>query len=50
MPLVGQRRPAGIKLNGTHQLVMYADYMNLLRNNRYHKEKTGTLTLVKRLV
>jgi hypothetical protein len=30
----------GLKLNGTHQLLAYADYVNLLRDNIGTKEKT----------
>jgi hypothetical protein len=29
----------GLKLNGTHQLLAYADDENLLRQHRYYKEK-----------
>jgi hypothetical protein len=28
-----------LKLNGTHQLLAYADDVNLLGDNRYYKEK-----------
>jgi hypothetical protein len=34
-----QENQVGLKLNRTHQLLVYADDVNLLRNNRYHKEK-----------
>jgi hypothetical protein len=33
----------GLKLNGTHQLPIYANDVNLLGDNRYYKENTGTL-------
>jgi hypothetical protein len=36
-----QENQVGLKLNGTHQLLTYADDMNLLGDNilrRYHKE------------
>jgi hypothetical protein len=33
----------GLKLNGTHQLLAYADDVNLLGDNSYYKEKTETL-------
>jgi hypothetical protein len=29
----------GLKLNGTHQLLIYADDVNLLGDDRYRKEK-----------
>jgi hypothetical protein len=32
----------GLKLNGTHQFLIYADHVNLLGNNKYHKEKNGS--------
>jgi hypothetical protein len=32
-----------LKLNGTHQLLIYADEVNLLGDNRYCKENTKTL-------
>jgi hypothetical protein len=34
-----QKNQVGQKLNGTHQLLAYADDVNLLGDNRYHKEK-----------
>jgi hypothetical protein len=30
-----QENQVGLKLNGTHQLLAYADYMNLLGDNIY---------------
>jgi hypothetical protein len=34
-----QKNQIGLKLNGTHQLLVYADDVNLLDDNRYHKEE-----------
>jgi hypothetical protein len=38
MPLGGSRKTRW-DLNGTHQLLIYADDVNLLGDNRYNKEK-----------
>jgi hypothetical protein len=32
-----QETQVGVKLNGTHQLLAYADDVNLLEDNRYYK-------------
>jgi hypothetical protein len=32
-----QENQLGLKLNGTHQLLAYADDVNLLEDNRYYK-------------
>jgi hypothetical protein len=34
-----QENQVGLKLNGTHQLLAYADDVNLLEDNRYYREK-----------
>jgi hypothetical protein len=34
-----QENQVGLKLNLTHQLLAYVDYVNLLEDNRYYKEK-----------
>jgi hypothetical protein len=40
-----QENQVGLKLNGTHQLLAYADYMNLLGDNiNTTKKRTTTLT------
>jgi hypothetical protein len=39
-----QKNKEGLKLNRTHQLLAYADDVNLLGHpHRYHKEKQSTL-------
>jgi hypothetical protein len=46
-----QETQVGMKLNGTHQLLVYADDMNLLGDNiDTIKKNTETLTLVRKLV
>jgi hypothetical protein len=34
-----QENQLRLKLNGTHQLLVYGDDVNILDDNRYHKEK-----------
>jgi hypothetical protein len=38
-----QENQVGLKLKGTHQLLVYADDVNLLGDDRDHKENTQTL-------
>jgi hypothetical protein len=40
MPLGRPRNQVGLKLNGTHQLLAYADDVNLLGDNTYNIKKT----------
>jgi hypothetical protein len=36
-----QENQVELQLNGTHQLLAYADDVNLLGDNRYYKEEHG---------
>jgi hypothetical protein len=38
-----QENQVGLKLNGTHQLLIYADDVNLLGDERCHEEKHRNL-------
>jgi hypothetical protein len=38
-----QEMKVGLKFNGTHQLLVYVDDINLLGDNKYHRENTETL-------
>jgi hypothetical protein len=40
-----QENQVGLKLNGTHQLLAYADYVNLLGDN-VDTSKKNTVTLI----
>jgi hypothetical protein len=37
-----QENQVGLKLNGTHQLLVYADGVNPWADNKYHKEEHRT--------
>jgi hypothetical protein len=40
-----QENQAGLKLNGTHQLLAYPDDVNLLGDKRYYKKNTNSVGL-----
>jgi hypothetical protein len=44
-----QENQKGLKLNGTHQLLAYADDVNIVGGNRYHKKTEALLEAGKKV-